>query len=113
MIQDLRFNHVNDRVRPPERPVNPRFVDYAADLAYGTPRGDAQSFILDYKEAFMAVPASPEEGRFNCCFVAEDQPLRRRRLPLDPDEPEEGCFLVWLVLGFGGKSFPLLYARVA
>ena len=69
--------------------------------------------ILDCENAFMAVPSSPEEARYNCCLVDDGQPLRRTRPPLDPDEPEEGTFLVWPVLGFGGKAFPLLYARVA
>ena len=113
MIQDLRFNHINDRVRPPERPVTPRFVDYASDIAYGTSRGDAQSMILDFADAFMAVPSSPEEARYNCCLVDDGQAIHRTRPPLDPEEPAEGTFLVWLVLGFGGKSFPLLFARVA
>ena len=112
IIQDSRFNHVNDRVRLPERPINPRFVDYAADLAWGSFHGDAQSVILDYEHAFMAVPSSPEEARYNCCLVDDGDPVHRERPPLDPDEPTSGTFLVWLVLGFGGKAFPLLYARV-
>ena len=77
MIQDLRFNHINDRVKPPERPVNPRFVDYAADVAYGTSQGDAQSVILDFEAVLMAVPSSEEEARFNCCLVDDGQPIHR------------------------------------
>ena len=34
-------------------------------------------------------------------------------LPLDDTEPHVGLFIVWLVLGFGGRAYPLLYARVA
>ena len=44
--------------------------------------------------------------RWNSHFVANI-------LPIDDSEPLTGYFLVWLVLGFGGKAFPVLYVRVA
>ena len=73
---------------------------------------DAETYIMqvDFKNAFMSVPASPREARFNCCLV--ESPVRRSRPELDAAEPESGWFLVWAVLGFGGKAYPLLYARV-
>ena len=104
---------MNEVVSLPERHVLPRFVDHAADITHATaedPSG-ADTFVCDYRRAFHTVPASAAEARFNCCLC--EQPLRRGRPPLDPAEPATGCFLVWLVLGFGGKAFPLLYARVA
>ena len=65
---------------------------------------------MDYKHAFMTVPAAAEEARYNCCLV--EVPVSRTRAALDEDEPESGTFLVWTVLGFGGRAYPLLYARV-
>ena len=41
-----------------------------------------------------------------------EAPIRRARPAVDDTEPESGRFLVWTVLGFGGKAYPLLYARV-
>ena len=79
----------------------------------GSAQGEAEveTFILDYKNAFMSVPVAADERQYTCCDAGS--PLRRSRAPLDPDEPEEGAFVVWFVLGFGAKSYPLLYARVA
>ena len=88
----------------------PRFADHAGDLAYASMRSELETLILDFKNAFMSVPASPHEARFNCCLV--ETPVRRSRPALDAEEPEAGRFLVWTVLGFGGKAYPLLYARV-
>ena len=88
-------------------------MEHSADVAYASEHGEFESFILDFEEAFHAVPAHPAEDRFNCCLLEAGWPLRRTRAPLHPDEPLEGTFLVWRVLGFGGKAFPLLYARVA
>ena len=93
-----------------ERQVLPRFVDHASDLAYASALGELQTLILDFKDAFMSIPASPHEARFNCCLV--ETPVKRSRPALDPEEPESGRFLAWTVLGFGGKAYPLLYARV-
>ena len=97
----------------PERQVLPRFVDHAADLAHAASAGadGVDTFICDYRRALHTVPASAAEARYSCCILEE--PLRRSRPPLDEGEPDVGCFLVWLVLGFGGRAFPLLYARVA
>ena len=89
----------------------PRFGDHAADLAYASSAGTPESFTCDFAHAFMTVPASAAEARWNCCQVEE--PLHRDRPALDAAEPMTGLFLIWLVLGFGGKAFPLLYARVA
>ena len=66
--------------------------------------------MLDYENVFMSVPSDPVEARYNCCLL--EDPAQRTRPPLDDEEPLSGTFLVWLVLGFGGKAFPLLYARV-
>ena len=116
----------------PERQVLPRFVDHARDLAIasvpstsgtadGAPRRvrhpvaggrvGISILVLDFKHAFMTVPANPGEQRYNCCMV--EQPLQRNRPPLDPGEPAGGTFIAWRVLGFGGRPYPLLYARVA
>ena len=104
---------MNEVVALPERQVLPRFSDHAADIAHATGQGaeGAETFVCDYRRAFHTVPASAAEARFNCCLV--ERPIERTRAPLDPDEPVIGAFLVWLVLGFGGRAFPLLYARVA
>ena len=110
LIQYLKRNLVNLCVTLRERQVLPRFSDHAADLAYASALGEAATLILDYKHAFMTVPAAKEEGIFNCCLV--EAPIRRSRAALDATEPESGRFLVWTVLGFGGKAYPLLYARV-
>ena len=37
----------------------------------------------------------------------------RHRKPLYKDEPSAGTFVVWAVLGFGGKPNPLVFARAA
>ena len=111
LIQDLHRNHVNECVTLPERQVLSRFSDHASYLAFASARGDAEAFTCDFKHAFMSVPSSADEARYTCCLIEE--PMQRERPPLDADEPEVGCCLVWLVLGFGGKAFPLLYARVA
>ena len=98
-------------MRIPERQVLPRAVDHALDLASASSKGQPEVFICDFLHAFMTVPAAPSEARFNCCHT--DEAMRRGRPPLDDDEPDVGCFIVWCVLGFGGRAYPLLYARVA
>ena len=113
LIQDLRRNLVNDCAGVPERQVLPRFLDHALDLAEASAATDADgvdTLILDFRRAFMSIPVSRAELRYNCCLSTE--PLRRARGPLDATEPEEGTFIVWNVLGFGGRTYPLLYARV-
>ena len=110
LIQDLRRNLVNLCVALSERQVLPRFSDHASDLALASALGEIETLILDFQNAFMSVPASSDEARYNCCLV--EAPITRTRPALDATEPESGRFLVWTVLGFGGKAYPLLYARV-
>ena len=110
LIQDLRRNGLNACVSLPERQVLPRFADHAADVARASAAGSFEVLILDFAHAFMTVPSNEGEARYNCCLVEE--PLLRSRLPIDADEPAQGTFVVWRVLGFGGSAYPLLYARV-
>ena len=110
LIQDLRRNAVNALVRLLERQVLPRFSDHAADLAAASAAGEVETMILDFQHASMTIPAADAEARYNCCLI--ESPIRRTRPTLDDEEPESGSFLVWRVLGFGGKAYPLLYARV-
>ena len=114
LIQDLRINRVNSSVVLPERLVLPRPIDLASDLAalQARRREDEQLAvgIIDYADAFMSVPLSPAERRYNCAVLPEG--LRRDRAPLHPHEPPEGRLVVWRVLGFGGRPNPLVFARV-
>ena len=114
-IQDLRANHVNAAVRLPERQVLPRGLDHGRDLAVlhsqAKPHETVRTLVLDFKDAFMSIPLHPSEWRFNCANTGFL--LKRRRGPLHEDEPVEGRFVVWRVLGFGGKPNPLVFSRAA
>ena len=98
-----------------ERQVLPRGMDHGRDLALladDLPEGeDIMTLVLDFSNAFMSIPLHPEERRFNCANAGFT--LRRRRPPLYEGEPEEGTFVVWRTLGFGGKPNPLVFSRVA
>jgi hypothetical protein len=115
LIQDLRANHVNAAVQLPERQVLPRGVDHGRDMAkLAALRGNEEkvkTLILDFKDSFMSVPLSLGEQRFNCAHAEFD--LKRTREALYDDEPKVGNFVVWRVLGFGGKPNPLIFSRVA
>jgi len=67
--------------------------------------------ILDLADAFMGIPLAAPEQPFNCC--ASDFPVVRSRPSAYHGEPEQGRFILWAVLGFGGKPNPLVFARVA
>ena len=111
LIQDLRRNQVNACASVPERQVLPRFADHASDLAVMSMNGDVETLILDFKNAFMTIPANSSEAQYNCCLL--ETPVRRARAALDPGEPSAGRFVVWRVLGFGGRTYPLLWGRVS
>ena len=115
LIQDLRANLVNTAVELPERQVLPRGIDHGRDLAVLSsarrPGEDVHTMILDFKDAFMSVPLASVERRFNCANTGFD--LQRTRPPLYEDEPVAGRFVVWRVLGFGGKPNPLVFSRGA
>ena len=115
LIQDLKANSVNKAVSLTERQVLPRGVDHARDIAIlQESRRDGEEvsvLIIDFKNAFLSVPLHASERRFNCARIPEG--ISRGREPMDDDEPLEGKFVVWQVLGFGGKPNPLLFARVA
>jgi hypothetical protein len=115
LIQYLRANQVNAAVRLPERQVLPRGIDHGVDLAImaASKKEDEEvsTLILDYKDAFMSIPLAEDERRFNC--ASTEFALPRGRDALYPNEPDVGGFVVWRVLGFGGKPNPLIFSRVA
>ena len=115
LIQDQRRNWVNSAVEMPERQVLPRPIDHARDLGLlveGLRKDEVlTTLVLDFKDAFMSVPLHPDERRFNCAKVEE--PVHRERAALFPDETVKGKFVVWQVLGFGGRPNPLIYSRAA
>ena len=118
VIQDLKANQVNLASSTPERQVLPTVFQHARDVALlgllaeaGGDADDIETLVLDVKDAFMGVPLHPEEWPFNACGL--DQPLRRGREALYDGEPDAGSFVVWAVLGFGGKPNPLVFARAA
>ena len=59
----------------------------------------------------MTLPLAECEMPFHTSVVPFG--VQRGRAPLYPQQPAEGRFLVWRVLGFGGHSNPLTYSRVA
>ena len=56
--------------------------------------GDVTVLILDFADAYHAIPLHPAERRFACCDVGD-------------------AFLVYDVLGFGGKEYTLVCCRHA
>jgi len=117
VILDLRANSVNAAAQTPERQVLPTVHQHARDLALlgefagADPTVELWTVILDIRDAFMGIPLHPEEFTFNTC--AADFPLTRTRPALYQNEPEIGRYIVWAVLGFGGKPNPLVFARAA
>jgi hypothetical protein len=115
LIQDLLRNSVNSAVKLTERQVLPRPLDHAKDVAllseHLRKNEVLSTLVLDFKNAFMSVPLELSERRFNCAKVAS--PLTMTRQKLDPQESSSGCFVVWRVLGFGGRPNPLVYSRAA
>ena len=116
LVHDLRCNRVDELTKLRERQVLPRGEDHAADLTFAadwSPSGvDGVSvLILDFTDAFMSVPLLASEQRY-CCTLCHEA-IRRTRDPLRPDEPLSGKVLIWRVMGFGGKAYPLVFARVS
>ena len=59
------------------------------------------SLIVDFEDAFMSTGTMPSEQRFTAAEVKDE-------------ESPTGIFIyVWRTLGFGGKTFPLVFARPA
>ena len=67
--------------------------------------------VLDFADAFNSISLAENERRFNCAHVGRN--IVRSRGPLFDGEAQEGAFVVWRVLGFGGRPNPLVYARAA
>ncbi|CAK0906332.1 unnamed protein product, partial [Prorocentrum cordatum] len=107
IIQDLKANSVNLTSSTHERVVLPRGVDRGVDLALLAERaarvagGVVKVLVLDFNDAFMSVPLHEQERRFNVAVLKE------------PPSSTHGRVIVWRVLGFGGKSNPLVYCRFA
>ena len=57
--------------------------------------------MVDFKDAFMSTGTIPEEQRFATALVEH------------PESTSGHWYYVWHTLGFGGKTFPLVYARPA
>ena len=62
------------------------------------------TLILDFADAFMAIPLADAERPFNVSAV--DVPLRRGRKRLFHGEVASGTHVAWRVLGVGGKPNP-------
>ena len=116
LVQDLRCSRVNELTKLEERQVLPRGEDHAADLAFAADWSPCwakggSALIPDFTDAFMSVPLLPAEMRYSCTL--SHLPIARRRAALHPTEPCSGKVLVWRVMGFGGKAYPLVFARVS
>ena len=120
IIMDLKANHVNLACSTPERQVLPTLHAHGRDIAILAELLDKpidqepiflQHMVLDFADAFMSIPLAPSEYAFNCCELA--RPVRRTRRAAHDHEPQEGKFIIWVVLGFGGKPNPLVFSRVA
>ena len=110
IIQDLRRGGANLLAAMFERIVLPRPSDHGWDLyslwkklAKGELPRDSSiwSLIVDFEGAFMSTGTCPGEQRFTAAKVQ------------DASAPTGSYVCVWRTLGFGGKTFPFVYARPA
>ena len=115
IIQDMKLSRVNLASTVPERQVLPTFVHHAVDLAtLSADSGDDEvidTLVLDFRSAFMSLALAERERPFNCADIGVQ--IRRRRLPLFDGEVSRGSFVVWRVLGFGGRPNPVVFARAS
>ena len=110
IIQDLRRGGANLLAGMFERIVLPRPTDHGwglyslwKKLAKGQlpPDSNVWSLIEDFEDAFMSTGTRSDEQRFTAAEVTDDKSA-------------SGSYVyVWKTLGFGGKTFPLVYARPA
>lgn len=105
IIQDMRRSSVNGAVRLPVRQVLPRPLDHSRDLSECAPAVHNDNVLhtltLDFKDAFMSIPLHDDERPLNCTRI--EGGVARERASLRGGEPERGDWVVWRVLGFGGK----------
>jgi hypothetical protein len=110
IIQDLRRGGQNLLADLFERVVLPRPTDHGWDLfdlweslarAHMPEDAAVWSLIIDFKDAFMSTGTRRDEQRFTAAWVE------------DPESETGVYYYVWRTLGFGGKSFPLVYSRPA
>ena len=110
IIQDLRRGGANLLAELFERVVLPRPPDHGWDLyslwkqlakAQLSEEAAVWSLIVDFEDAFMSTGTLASEQRFTASKVA------------DTTSPSGMYVYVWHTLGFGGKTFPLVYARPA
>ena len=87
-------------------------LDHTVDMAKTavTAEGTVMTtLIIDYEHAFMTIPLSSGEQTFNCCEVVQDLSMTREYVYANT--PTTGKFIVWRVLGLGGRPTPLLFVR--
>jgi hypothetical protein len=110
IIQDLRRGGANLLAELFERIVLPHPPDHGWDLyslwkqlakAQLSDEAAVWSLIVDFEDAFMSTGTLAAEQRFTASEVA------------DSSSPSGVYVYVWHTLGFGGKTFPLVYARPA
>ena len=95
LILDLKWTRSNGLVIIRERAVLPRGLDHALDLAQlRAKRRRVKTLVLDLVDAFHWIPLHPDEVRFCAADLDEDG------------------FIVFTGMGFGGRAFPLVFARV-
>ena len=108
VIMDLRLNQVDDTVSMPERQVLPTAFSHALDmteLAEGLEDDQAvRTLVLDVRDAFMGIPLAAAEMAFNACQL--ELTVTCSRPAIVSEEVWIGTFVVWGMLGFGGRPNP-------
>ena len=81
--------------------VHPRGIDNASDIAIlAESHTRVETTVLNFVDAFVAVPLHPAEQPLNCAEVHE------------LEGQGDYAFILWRVLGFRGKANPLVVAAV-
>ena len=116
IVQDMTSSQVNAACDVRERQVLPTYMSHARDVAlmsrWAHMKGDSTAVAkIDFEGAFMSLALADAERRYNACSAESD--LHRTRPPHFPDEVVTGRYIVWNVIGFGGRPNPVAFARAA